>query len=80
MCEEKELDLDEEISVIFSDDIEILEDRLTDIILAIGLPEEQTNAILRLISDSIEQHHADILDTLEYTMGDEDEESEAVDE
>lgn len=80
MCDEKELDLEEEISVIFSDDIEILEDRLTDIILAIGLPEEQTGAILRLISDAIEQHHADILDTLEYTMGDEDEETEAVDE
>lgn len=80
MCDEKEIDLEEEISVIFADDIEILEDRLTDIVLTIGLPEEQTSAILRLISDAIEQHHADILDTLEYTMGDEDEETVAVEE
>jgi hypothetical protein len=81
MCDDKELGLAEEIPVIFSDDVEILEDRLTDIIMAMGLPEEQTSAVLRLISDAIEQHHADILDTLEYTMGDDEgEEAEEVEE
>ena len=63
MCDEKVLELEEEIPVLFSEDIEILEDRLTDIIVAMGLPEEQTEAVLRLISDVLEAHHADILDT-----------------
>lgn len=76
MCDEKDLEIGEEVPVIFSEDVEILEDRLTDIILAMGLPEEQTNAVLRLINDALEEHHADILDTLEYTLADEDEEEE----
>jgi hypothetical protein len=70
MCGEKELEMMEEIPVLFSDDIEILEDRLTDVILAMGLPEEQTNAVLRLINDALEEHHANILDTFEDTLGD----------
>lgn len=68
MCEEKnvaELEDMEEIPVLFDEDIDILEDRLDDIILAIGLPEEQTNAILRLISDALDEHHNNILDTYE---------------
>lgn len=72
MCDNKDMELEEEISVIFSDDIEILEDRLTDIILALGLPEEQASAILRLIGDAVEQHHSDILDTLEYTLAEDE--------
>ncbi|MDR3564533.1 MAG: hypothetical protein P4N41_09815 [Negativicutes bacterium] len=75
MSDEKELETTEEIPVLFSDDIEILEDRLTDVIVAMGLPEEQTSAVLRLISDMLEDHHADILDTFEGTLGDEDEEA-----
>ncbi|MDR3565663.1 MAG: hypothetical protein P4N59_30075 [Negativicutes bacterium] len=74
MCDGKELETMEEIPVLFSDDIEILEDRLTDIVVAMGLPEEQTNAVLRLMNDVLEDHHADILDTFEATLKDEDEE------
>lgn len=68
MCEEKhvaEMEDMEEIPVLFEEDIDILEDRLDDIIMAIGLPEEQTNAILRLISDALDEHHNNILDTYE---------------
>ncbi|BBB91971.1 MAG TPA: hypothetical protein PKA28_06160 [Methylomusa anaerophila] len=65
MCDEKDLEIPEDIQVLFTDDIEILEDRLTDIIVAMGLPEEQTSAVLRLISDSLDDHHANILDTFE---------------
>lgn len=65
MCEEKELEATEEIQVLFSDDIQILEDRIADVILAMGLPEEQTDAVLRLMNDAIEAHHLDILDTFE---------------
>ena len=77
MCDEKVLELEEEIPVLFSEDIEILEDRLTDIIVAMGLLEEQTEAVLRLISDVLEAHHADILDTFEDTMFENSEEDEA---
>lgn len=68
MCDEKhvaEMEDMEEIPVLFDEDIDILEDRLDDIIMAIGLPEEQTNAILRLISDALDEHHNNILDTYE---------------
>lgn len=68
MCEEKhvaEMEDMDEIPVLFEEDIDILEDRLDDIIMAIGLPEEQTNAILRLISDALDEHHNNILDTYE---------------
>ena len=66
MCDEKCLDeMNEEVPVLFEEDIDILEDRLDDIIMAIGLPEEQTNAILRLISDALDEHHNNILDTYE---------------
>ncbi len=69
MCEEKLTDLlDDEMDecpVLFDEDIDLLEDRLDDIILAIGLPAEQTNAILRLISDALDEHHTNILDTFE---------------
>lgn len=65
MCNENEVEIDEEIQVLFTEDIEILEDRLNDIVLAMGLPEEQTNAVLRLISDSLVEHHFNILDTYE---------------
>lgn len=74
MCDEKELEESEEIEVLFSDDIEILEARLTDLIIAMGLPEEQSDAVLRLVSEILEDHHADILDTFEDTLLDEDEE------
>jgi len=70
MSDEKELEMMEEIPVLFTDDIEILEDRLMDVIIAMGLPEEQTNAVLRLINDALEDHHANILDTFEDTLGD----------
>jgi hypothetical protein len=73
-CDEKEL-VDEEISVLFTEDVDILEDRLTDIIVAMGLPEEQTSAVLRLINDALEEHHANILDTFEDVLGEEEEES-----
>lgn len=76
MCDEKDLELTEEIQVIFTEDVEILEDRLSDIIIAMGLPEEQTDAVLRLISDALEEHHANILDTFEDTMDDGEEEVE----
>ncbi|MBO5245235.1 MAG: hypothetical protein J6B02_03960 [Selenomonadales bacterium] len=66
MCDEKFVDeMEEEVPVLFEEDIDILEDRLDDIIMAIGLPEEQTNAILRLISDALDEHHNNILDTYE---------------
>lgn len=66
MCDEKCLEeMNEEVPVLFEEDIDILEDRLDDIIMAIGLPEEQTNAILRLISDALDEHHNNILDTYE---------------
>ncbi|HEY3426596.1 MAG TPA: hypothetical protein VGL27_17505 [Negativicutes bacterium] len=78
MCDE-ELEMDEEIQVLFTEDVEILEDRLTDVIIAMGLPMEQANAVLRLISDAIEDHHANILDTFE-GITNEDEEEENVSE
>ena len=66
MCEEKCMEeMEQEVPVLFEEDIDILEDRLDDIIMAIGLPEEQTNAILRLISDALDEHHNNILDTYE---------------
>ena len=66
MCEEKCLEeMEQEVPVLFEEDIDILEDRLDDIIMAIGLPEEQTNAILRLISDALDEHHNNNLDTYE---------------
>ena len=65
MCDEKDLETTEEIQILFTDDVEILEDRLTDIILAMGLPQEQADAVLRLIDDALGEHHADILDTFE---------------
>lgn len=70
MCDEYELDpeLTDEIPVLFTDDVELLEDRLMDIVIAMGLPEEQTNAVLRLISDAVEEHHQNILDTFEDTV------------
>jgi hypothetical protein len=76
MCDDKILEGSEEIPVLFTDDIDLLEDCLTDIILAMGLPETQTNAVLRLVSDALEDHHANILDTFESTLGDEDEDVE----
>lgn len=74
MCNENELELDEEIQVLFTEDIEILEDRLNDIVIAMGLPEEQTNAVLRLISDSLVEHHFNILDTYEDILDEQEEE------
>ncbi|MCE5284336.1 MAG: hypothetical protein LLG02_00590 [Pelosinus sp.] len=74
-CDENEL-VDEEINVLFTEDVDILEDRLTDIIVAMGLPEEQTSAVLRLMSDALEEHHANILDTFEDVLGEDEEESE----
>lgn len=54
MCNETELEMDEDIQVLFTEDIEILEDRAEwHCIIAMGLPEEQTNAVLRPISDSL---------------------------
>jgi hypothetical protein len=78
MCDDKEIETEEEIEVLFSDDIEILEARLTDLIIAMGLPEEQSDAVLRLVSEILEDHHADILDTFEDTMLDDDDDDEAV--
>jgi len=72
MCDEQQMVVAEEIPVLFSDDLDILEDRLTDVILAMGLPDEQTSAVLRLISDALEEHHANILDTFEGTLGEEE--------
>ncbi|SCM80303.1 conserved hypothetical protein [uncultured Sporomusa sp.] len=74
MCDEQELEMTDEIPVLFTDDVELLEDRLMDIIIAMGLPEEQTNAVLRLINDAVEDHHQNILDTFEDTIEIEDEE------
>lgn len=74
MCNDNEVEIDEEIQVLFTEDIEILEDRLNDIVIAMGLPEEQTNAVLRLISDSLVEHHFNILDTYEDILEEEDEE------
>ena len=76
MCNETEIEIDEEIQILFTEDIEILEDRLNDIVLAMGLPEEQTNAVLRLISDSLIEHHFNILDTYEEVLDEQDEEDE----
>ncbi len=73
MDDAKDLEVLEDIPVLFSDDVEILEDRLTDIVLAIGLPEEQAGAVLRLISEAMEHHHQDILDTFESTLQDAEE-------
>ena len=74
MCDEQELEMTDEIPVLFTDDVELLEDRLMDIIIAMGLPEEQTNSVLRLINDAVEDHHQNILDTFEDTIEIEDEE------
>lgn len=78
MCDEKELETTEEaeVQVLFTDDVEILEDRLTDIIIAMGLPEDQTEAVLRLIDDALAEHHLNILDTFEEVLGEEEEEAE----
>lgn|GEM_PF-1374847 len=76
MCNETDVDIDEEIQVLFSEDIEILEDRLNDIIIAMGLPEEQTNAVLSLISDSLIEHHFNILDTYEEDLDEQDEDED----
>lgn len=76
MCDEQDLELTDEIPVLFTDDVELLGDRLMDIIIAMGLPEEQTNAVLRLINDAVEDHHQNILDTFEDTIDLEDEEEE----
>lgn len=74
MCNEKDEEIMEEIPVLFTTDIDILEDRLSDIIISMGLPEEQTSAVLRLISDAMEEHHANILDTFEEVIGYKEEE------
>jgi len=76
MCNETEVEIDEEIQIIFTEDIEILEDRLNDIVLAMGLPEEQADAVLRLISDSLIEHHFNILDTYEEDLDEQDEDDE----
>jgi hypothetical protein len=68
ICDEHEPEMTDEIPVLFTDDVELLEDRLMDIIIAMGLPEERTNAVLRLISDAVEEHHQNILDTFEETI------------
>lgn len=74
MCELEEVETAEEIPVLFTDEMDILEDRLTDIVLAAGLPEEQTNAILRLINDALEEHHYDLLEVVEDMLAEDDEE------
>ena len=76
MCNETDVEIDEEIQIIFSEDVEILEDRLNDIVIAMGLPEEQTNAVLRLISDALIEHHFNILDTYEEDLDEQDEDDE----
>ncbi|MDF2570305.1 MAG: hypothetical protein K0R55_1909 [Sporomusa sp.] len=76
MCDEQELEMTDEIPVLFTDDVELLGDRLMDIIIAMGLPEEQTNAVLRLINDAVEDHHQNILDTFEDTIDIDDEDDE----
>lgn len=80
MCNEEGIEIDEEIQVLFTEDIEILEDRLNDIVLAMGLPEEQTNAVLRLISDSLVEHHFNILDTYEDVLEELDTDGEEISE
>ena len=77
MSNDNEFEANADIEVLFTEDLELLEDHLSDIILAIGLPEEQTNSILRLIDDALENHHANILDTVEQFLSDEEEEDEA---
>lgn len=72
MCEEKSPELTDEIPVLFTDEIELLEDRLADIVVAMGLPEGQTGAVLRLISDALEEHHLHLLDTFEDIIADEE--------
>lgn len=76
MCDEQELEMTDDISVLFTDDVELLGDRLMDIIIALGLPEDQTNAVLRLIEDAMEDHHRNILDTFEGTLDSESNETE----
>ncbi|MBP1764083.1 MAG: hypothetical protein H6Q65_1141 [Firmicutes bacterium] len=72
-----EFENNEDIEILFTEDLELLEDHLSDIILAIGLPEEQTNSILRLIDDALENHHANILDTVEQFLSEEEEDEAA---
>ncbi len=76
MCcdDEKDLEMTDEIPVLFSEDMDLLEDTLEDIILAMGLPEQQTAAVLRLISDAVDTHHGNVLDTFESTLDCEEEE------
>lgn len=76
MCVANELETMDESEVLFSEDIELLEDCLTDIILTMGLPEEQANAALRLVSDALETHHSNILDTFETVLEAEESEEE----
>ena len=76
MCDELEPEMTDEIPVLFTDDVELLGDRLMDIIIAMGLPEEQTNAALRLINDAVEEHHENILDTFEDTITIDEEEED----
>jgi len=76
MCNEADIELDEEIKILFTEDVEILEDRLNDIVLAMGLPEEQTNAVLRLINDSLVEHHFNLLDTYEEVLDEQDDSDE----
>lgn len=73
MHEEENPELTDEIPVLFTDEVELLEDRLADIIVAMGLPEGQTAAVLRLVSDALEEHHLTLLDTFEEIIADEDE-------
>ncbi|MDF2636405.1 MAG: hypothetical protein K0R78_3279 [Pelosinus sp.] len=65
MCDEQEIETTDEIPVLFTADIELLGARLTDIITAMGLPEDRTNAVIRLIYDAVEDHHEGILDTFD---------------
>lgn len=76
MCcdDEKDLEMTDEIPVLFSEDMDLLEDTLEDIVLAMGLPEQQTAAVLRLISDAVDTHHGNVLDTFESTLDCEEEE------
>lgn len=71
MCDQQEFVDNIEIPALFMDDLELLEDRLTDIIAAMGLPEEQTAAVLRLITDALEEYHSNILGSFEYSLTDE---------
>jgi len=65
----EELPEEDELAVLFTDDVELLEDRLTDIIHTMGLPEQQRKAALRLINVALEEHHTNILDTFESVLG-----------